>query len=182
MNWIGLEREGVRGKVYPSISWSSLPLLIVTNIWPSPETRFALQVVPIFFPHWITYTYTYHIYDIIYYIWRWSEPLPENSPFTLEHSSFEVPAIKPCQLLSLLPVVIYRSLGHSLSQVLRIQISIQMIFLTFWPHSTTALSTSMILSSNLVSATYSYGHALSHCHHPSLHTLQNLKFQLHSTP
>lgn len=46
----------------------------------------------------------------------------------LEHSSFEVPAIKPCQLLSLLAVIIYRSPDHSPSQVLRIQISMQMIF------------------------------------------------------
>ena len=81
----------------------------------------------------------------------------------LEHPSFEVPAIKAFQLLSLFAVIICGFADHSQSQVLKIQIPMKMIFPTFWTHSTMASSTPMIMSFNLTSAAYSRGHAPRHC-------------------
>ena len=82
----------------------------------------------------------------------------------LEHSSFEVPAIKAFQLLSLLAVIICGFADYSPSQVLKIQKSIKMILPISWTHSTMASSTPMIMSFNLTSATYSCGHTPRHCH------------------
>ena len=154
-------RRGGRGKGWESISSISLNSrhpLAVTKIWPiSLQNSISLQVVPIFFPHWSPIQGL----DL-----RWAP----SRTFSLYPRTLQLlsSCIKLCQLLSLLAVAIYRSPGHSLSQVLRIHISIQMILLTFWPHNIMVLSMPKILSSNPVSATYSHGHALRHCYYQSL--------------